>query len=882
MPIPGTQQVTAQIAPSSIGDSYATHYAKYGKGGRMTVADNTERDAIPTARREEGMVVFIQGTGLEWQLAADLTTWNSYPSTFAGNNASYYLDRVNHTGNIPQANVTGLSTSLAAKGDMFKSVYDSNNNGVVDVAENAQQLNSQTASFYTNRANHTGSIAQADVTNLVADLALKENAANKGAANGYAPLVAGLVPLINLPPGTPNQYLGLYDASTNTPGILNGVGVAGEFYIANVTGNAYAPVNVTTINQIVAYDGAVWQVGAVFTGGIADVNGYTGPTVTLDLDDIANTATRFSVNANQSAALNVPSANAGNKFVTESQLIANNNIYYITPDEFADGNIIGDNTTRTLVSLGYNNGTAAATWPLVAANAAWVGAIDVITMTIDWIAIQEAFLTIEQGNQRTSFLSPNGARKYRVNNSIKLPRYNNEGSDTSILIDFSGSKIINVSGNNFIVVDRFAPDTATALGVWGTNPLHIKNLSIVGNGTNTNTSNIGLRVAPNFKGSYINVFVSSCAVHVALYFNLLVRIQDCQFTGCGLYCIVASDCSPTSNTLGYSWIDGTNSNSQCNAIICDNVRFQPQGATTVLAAYYAKGGYNHIIKDSNAENLIGTAQYILLYEGNGDPSDSLMFVQNFAFEINGNIARALVGIKNGKGIATIQNLDGYVTPGTATAFIEADNRAGAGTPTIVIRDCENAYNFKFRSIVAAGNLNNARDRQFTWRFEHVGAPVKTNIFDPNNWVTTNAPLVWDGVTPNSIIPDPIHVSYKPIFSSVNDFNFNGVNQFVPDVNDWLRTSPIVGTNSPTAENLIPDYIGQLYLRLVAPKTMYIATGTSTNADWEEVTFAPLSGAGSPVGTVTPKFVGQTYVKTGVPKAAFISTGLTSADWLQTG
>lgn len=677
------------------------------------------------------------------------------------------------------------------------------------------------------------STLQSDVTTINGNLSLKENKSEKGVALGYCELDAsGKVPNSRLN-FSPTNYQNSWNALTNNPPLADGAGTAGDTYIVGTAGTQNLGSGAITFNvgDLVIYNGSVWQKITGVAPGVSSVNGFSGA-VTLTADNIAETATRYYLNANQNAAVDAAvTASGANRFATLADLSAIGTVLFITPDEFAYGYTIGDNTTRTLAMLGISLASAQALWPLTyaASLTGWVSTFST-SMTVDWFAIQEAFLTIEQGNQRTSFLSPNGARKYRVNHTVKLPRYNNEGADTSIIIDFNGSKIINVSGNNIIVVDRFAPNTATALNVWGTNPLHIKNLAIEGNGVNVNTANIGLRVAPNFKGSYTNVFISSCAVHMALYFNLLVRVADCQFTGCGLYCVVASDASPSSNTLGYSWPDATNSNSQCNANIFDNVRFQPQSAATVVSAYYGKGGYSHIIRDSNCENLGGTTQYVLLYEGNGDPSDSLMMVQNFAYEISGNVSQAIIGVKNGKGIATIQNADGYVNGGAA-AFVEANNRAGTGTPTIVIRDCENAYNFKFKNVVAAPNLNNARDRAFTWRFEHVGVPVKTNIFDSNNWVLTGGAPIWNGIFENAIVPDPIHVSYQALFSSVNDFNFNGVDQLVPDVNNWTRTSPVVGTNTPTAENLIPEYIGQFYLKLAAPTTLYVGTGTLNNTQW---------------------------------------------------
>ena len=51
--------VASPIVPYSSEDTFATHYAKYGKGGFMSVSTISDRDAIPEARREEGMFVFV-------------------------------------------------------------------------------------------------------------------------------------------------------------------------------------------------------------------------------------------------------------------------------------------------------------------------------------------------------------------------------------------------------------------------------------------------------------------------------------------------------------------------------------------------------------------------------------------------------------------------------------------------------------------------------------------------------------------------------------------------------------------------------------------------------------------------------------------------------
>lgn len=59
MPIPGTVALSGTIAPSSTADTYPVTDPQYGLGGLRTVTDSTARDAIPTERRQAGMVVYV-------------------------------------------------------------------------------------------------------------------------------------------------------------------------------------------------------------------------------------------------------------------------------------------------------------------------------------------------------------------------------------------------------------------------------------------------------------------------------------------------------------------------------------------------------------------------------------------------------------------------------------------------------------------------------------------------------------------------------------------------------------------------------------------------------------------------------------------------------
>ena len=55
--------VAAPVVPFTSDDKYATHDAAYGKGGFRSVGTIAERDAIPTERKTNGMVVAVLSDG---------------------------------------------------------------------------------------------------------------------------------------------------------------------------------------------------------------------------------------------------------------------------------------------------------------------------------------------------------------------------------------------------------------------------------------------------------------------------------------------------------------------------------------------------------------------------------------------------------------------------------------------------------------------------------------------------------------------------------------------------------------------------------------------------------------------------------------------------
>ena len=113
----------------------------------------------------------------------------------------------------------------------------------------------------------------------------------KGSANGVATLDEnGRVPYSQLPESA-MEFLGQWNASTNTPHLADGTGTNGDFYIVSVGGTvdfgtAQDPHIVTfTVNDRVVYEGDIAQWVRLPAGQVSSVNGQSGA-VTLTANDI--------------------------------------------------------------------------------------------------------------------------------------------------------------------------------------------------------------------------------------------------------------------------------------------------------------------------------------------------------------------------------------------------------------------------------------------------------------------------------------------------------------------------------------------------------------------------------------------------------------------
>lgn len=76
MPIPGTVPLSGTVAPTSELDTFPVTDPKYGLGGLRTVASTSERNDIPTDRRQVGMIVYVTADNAYFGLAGGIGNQN--------------------------------------------------------------------------------------------------------------------------------------------------------------------------------------------------------------------------------------------------------------------------------------------------------------------------------------------------------------------------------------------------------------------------------------------------------------------------------------------------------------------------------------------------------------------------------------------------------------------------------------------------------------------------------------------------------------------------------------------------------------------------------------------------------------------------------------
>jgi hypothetical protein len=126
-------------------------------------------------------------------------------------------------------------------------------------------------------------------TETVANAAIP--ATQKGAANGVASLDSGgKVPVAQLP-NSIMEYKGTYNASTNTPTLVDGTGNIGDVYRVTIAGAGVNSLNFV-VGDYAIYNGTTWEKAHSGSDAVVSVNGFAG-IVVLTSDNVAEGTTNL-------------------------------------------------------------------------------------------------------------------------------------------------------------------------------------------------------------------------------------------------------------------------------------------------------------------------------------------------------------------------------------------------------------------------------------------------------------------------------------------------------------------------------------------------------------------------------------------------------------
>lgn len=108
MALTGYISVGLPIGPNVDNDPYFVTNPRYGLGGLRSVGNTADRDAIISQRREEGMMVYVQGENKYYYLSGG--TGNSYWVEFTGGSTSGVSSLIGTPNEVEVSSSTGNVT----------------------------------------------------------------------------------------------------------------------------------------------------------------------------------------------------------------------------------------------------------------------------------------------------------------------------------------------------------------------------------------------------------------------------------------------------------------------------------------------------------------------------------------------------------------------------------------------------------------------------------------------------------------------------------------------------------------------------------------------------------------------------------------------------
>lgn len=562
---------------------------------------------------------------------------------------------------------------------MLKSTYDTDNDGVVDNAEN---LNGNPSSYYLNRGNHTGEQAISTVTGLQAALDGKIDDTEKGAANGVCPLnSSGTINPAYLP-FAGLSYLGTWDANTNTPTISDAGGSLGEWYKCSVAGTQnLGSGNITfAVGDWVIHNGTVWERNGD-SSSVTSVNGQTGAVV-LNASHISEVTNKRFISdpwrdaliAAEAAGLN----NTNRRFALLNEVQASISVIpgILSPEAFG-----ATHSTDTFADRGYNQAYIDANYPGIGA---------VTTDTIDWAAIQKCYY-LAGSQDAVIMFSP---YTYRTNKPIVMP---------------SNPKTIKTIGNNA----RIKPVNNTPYAVLGQPlPANQAAADIVISFAKTDIDSLILEPNSNQKGLSINcsynsvienVYVYGGTVGIEAFFTLRAIFNNCFLYGSVNGLNIKSGVG--------MWTGATKNNSATNMTKVQDCTFKMLGGQNAITFHDCQG----MVIDSPL--IEGTTCVRGIEIDSMMSTDKYQFIRNIYMECTGGISDTLIHYRTD---GDVIDVDGIICH-YACKLVDAASTSGVGQINI--------SNVRYAPLPGGGKYFTNSSMWWTfrscWQFYNPASPIAT-------------------------------------------------------------------------------------------------------------------------------------------------------------
>lgn len=262
--------------------------------GSLTVETGDQGGAGTTAAT--GSIIISSGDNAGSGNSGDVTIKSG--TINSGTRGTVILDGASI--NVSSKKIINLATPTSANDAANKTYVDSQVSGISEFSDSVFRIqdNSDATKEIAFEASAIATATTRTITmpNSNVDLGLIATAiqsSEKGASNGVATLDSGgKIPASQLP-NSVMEFKGVWDASTNTPTLADGVGNAGDVYRVNVAGTQNLGSGSITfaVGDWVVYNGTIWE-KSINSNSVDSVNGFTG-VVVLDTDDISEGATNL-------------------------------------------------------------------------------------------------------------------------------------------------------------------------------------------------------------------------------------------------------------------------------------------------------------------------------------------------------------------------------------------------------------------------------------------------------------------------------------------------------------------------------------------------------------------------------------------------------------